>query len=147
MSNRSRSRQPRDGDAVFVVDTLGELMNFYACADVAFVGGSLQPVGGHNLLEPAATGTAIVTGPHLHNFAEISRRLQEADALAVGVDAAAVEAAVGRLLEDPQARATMSEAGRVLVETGRGALAQTLVLLQPVLPPVADGTPGTPGAG
>ena len=147
VSNRSRSRQPRDGDAVFVVDTLGELMNFYACADVAFVGGSLQPVGGHNLLEPAATGTAIVTGPHLHNFAEISRRLQEADALAVGVDAAAVEAVLGRLLEDPQARATMSEAGRVLVETGRGALAQTLVLLQPVLPPVADGTPGTPGAG
>ena len=62
----------RDDD-VFVVDTLGELMTFYACADVAFVGGSLQPIGGHNLLEPAAVGTAIVTGPHLHNFAEIAQ--------------------------------------------------------------------------
>ena len=59
---------------MFVIDTLGELMNFYACADVAFVGGSLQAIGGHNLLEPAAVGTAIVTGPHLHNFAEIARK-------------------------------------------------------------------------
>ena len=58
---------------MFVIDTLGELMAFYACADVAFVGGSLQAIGGHNLLEPAAVGTAIVTGPHLHNFAEIAR--------------------------------------------------------------------------
>ena len=69
-----RARWPQAGDAVFVIDTLGELMSFYACADVAFVGGSLQAIGGHNLLEPAAVGTAIVTGPHLHNFAEIARR-------------------------------------------------------------------------
>ncbi|MGH8084717.1 MAG: lipid IV(A) 3-deoxy-D-manno-octulosonic acid transferase [Lysobacter sp.] len=137
VATRSRGRWPRADDAVFVVDTLGELMNFYACADVAFVGGSLQPVGGHNLLEPAAGGTPIVTGPHLHNFEEISRRLDEAGALRIGADAEAVEAELARLLADPVARAAMADAGRRLVETGRGALAQTMALLQPVLPPVA----------
>ncbi len=145
---RSRGRWPRAEDAVFVIDTLGELMNFYACADVAFVGGSLQPVGGHNLLEPAAAGTAIVTGPHLHNFAEISRRLDDAGALRICADAGAVEAEIARLLDEPQVRETMAEAGRVLVETGRGALAQTLVLLQPVLPPVGGAnSPGETSVG
>jgi len=134
VSTRSRARWPQPEDAVFVIDTLGELMNFYACSDVAFVGGSLQAVGGHNLLEPAATGTAIVTGPHLHNFVEIARRLEQAGALRIGIDAEAVGAELATLLGDAVLRANMAEAGRALVETGRGALAQTLVLLQPALP-------------
>lgn len=133
VSTRSRARWPQRDDAVFVVDTLGELMNFYACADVAFVGGSLQPVGGHNLLEPAAAGTPIVTGPHLHNFAEIAHRLEQAGALAIGADADAVQRAVARLLSDPGARGQMVVAGHALVETGRGALARTLALIEPVL--------------
>ncbi|MEG3192418.1 lipid IV(A) 3-deoxy-D-manno-octulosonic acid transferase [Lysobacter sp. D1-1-M9] len=136
VSTRSRARWPQEHDGVFVIDTLGELMNFYACADVAFVGGSLQPVGGHNLLEPAATGAATVTGPHLHNFAEISRRLQQAGALRIGSDEAAIAAELEALLADPAARQAMADAGRALVETGRGALARTMVLLQPALPPV-----------
>lgn len=135
VSTRSRARWPQPGDDVFVIDTLGELMSFYACADVAFVGGSLQPIGGHNLLEPAATGTAIVTGPHLHNFVEIAQRLDDAGALRIGQDAEQVEAAVERLLADPAERAQMVAAGRALVETGRGALARTMALLQPALPP------------
>jgi len=143
VSTRSRGRRPGAGDAVFVIDTLGELMNFYACADVAFVGGSLQPVGGHNLLEPAAAGTAIVTGPHLHNFSEISRRLDDAGALRIRADAGEVEVELARLLDDPQAREAMAEAGRMLVETGRGALAQTLVLLQAVLPAVSGKGPAS----
>lgn len=136
VSTRSRGRWPQASDAVFVIDTLGELMSFYACSDVAFVGGSLQAIGGHNLLEPAAAGTAIVTGPHLHNFVEIARRLQDAGALRIGADADAVHAELESLLGDPPARAAMAEAGRALVETGRGALAQTMALLQPALPPV-----------
>ena len=137
VSTRSQARWPQTDDAVFVVDTLGELMSFYACADVAFVGGSLQPVGGHNLLEPAATGTAIVTGPHLHNFVEIAERLDAAGALRIGADADAVEAALSELLTDPVQRERMAASGRELVETGRGALARTLDLLQPALPSVA----------
>ena len=100
---------------MFVIDTLGELMSFYACADVAFVGGSLQAIGGHNLLEPAATGTAIVTGPHLHNFVEIAQRLEDAGAVRVGADAEAVREALEELLGDPQARERMAAAGRALV--------------------------------
>jgi 3-deoxy-D-manno-octulosonic-acid transferase len=81
---------------------------------------------------------AIVTGPHLHNFAEISKRLDEAGALRVGDDANAVGAALDTLLADPAARERMAEAGRGLVERGRGALAQTLILLQPALPPLSS---------
>src|SRR5690606_32291031 len=98
VSTRSRGQWPNAGDAVFVIDTMGELVPFYACADVAFVGGSLQAVGGHNLLESAATGTAIVTGPHLHNFSEISRQLDEAGALRIGADAIGVGGALEELL-------------------------------------------------
>ena len=133
VSTRSRARWPQAADAVFVIDTLGELMSFYACADVAFVGGSLQPVGGHNLLEPAATGTAIVTGPHLHNFAEIAHRLEQAGALRIGADAEAVGREIDLLLADATARGRMVAAGQALVETGRGALARTMALLEPVL--------------
>jgi len=133
VSTRSRAHWPQRGDAVFVVDTLGELVNFYACADVAFVGGSLQAIGGHNLLEPAATGTAIVTGPHLHNFVEIAHRLEHAGALRIGADAAAVERDIAGLLRDDEARGRMVDAGRALVETGRGALGRTMALLEPVL--------------
>ncbi len=134
VSTRSRARWPSGTDDVFVIDTLGELMSFYACAQVAFVGGSLQPVGGHNLLEAAAAGAAIVTGPHLHNFAEIAQRLHSAQALHIGQDADAVATALLALLDDAPSRHRMTEAGRALVETGRGALAQTMALLQPVLP-------------
>ncbi|HEV8694881.1 MAG TPA: lipid IV(A) 3-deoxy-D-manno-octulosonic acid transferase [Lysobacter sp.] len=133
VSTRSRARWPQAGDAVFVIDTLGELMSFYACADVAFVGGSLQAIGGHNLLEPAATGTAIVTGPHLHNFAEIAHKLEQAGALKIGADADAVARDLAVLLGDREMRERMVEAGRALVETGRGALTRTMALLEPVL--------------
>lgn len=147
VSTRSRGQWPNAGDAVFVIDTMGELVPFYACADVAFVGGSLQAVGGHNLLEPAATGTAIVTGPHLHNFSEISRHLDEAGALRIGADAIGVGGALEELLADPEKRRKMVAAGLVLVESGRGALARTLVLLQPVLAAAAPATGGATAPG
>ncbi len=134
VATRRLTRSPDPGDAVFVIDTLGELMQFYGCADVAFVGGSLQPVGGHNLLEPAAVGTAIVTGPHLHNFADIARQLDAAGALRIGADAAAVGDAIERLLADPAGRAAMVDAGARLVQQGRGALQRTLALVSGDLP-------------
>ncbi|HJW45059.1 MAG TPA: lipid IV(A) 3-deoxy-D-manno-octulosonic acid transferase [Lysobacter sp.] len=133
VSTRSRAHWPQVGDAVFVIDTLGELMSFYACADATFVGGSLQAIGGHNLLEPAATGTAIVTGPHLHNFAEIAHKLEHAGALKIGADADGVGQNLAVLLGDREARTRMVTAGQALVETGRGALARTMALLEPVL--------------
>ncbi|NDK38527.1 3-deoxy-D-manno-octulosonic acid transferase [Pseudoxanthomonas gei] len=134
VATRRGSAWPAGHDDVFVIDTLGELMSFYACADVAFVGGSLQAVGGHNLLEPAAVGTAMVTGPHLHNFAEISRRLREAGALVIVDDADGMAQALGELLANPQARADIAASGRALVEQGRGALARTLQMIDADLP-------------
>lgn len=135
LATRRAQQWPDANSQVFVVDTLGELMAFFACAQVAFVGGSLQAIGGHNLLEPAAMGTATVTGPHLHNFAEISRRMSEAGALRICADAAAVGAAVTELLEDVAERERMVQAGRALVANGRGALQRTMELIAPKLPP------------
>lgn len=134
VATRRLTQLPDRGDAVFVIDTLGELTRFYACADVAFVGGSLQPVGGHNLLEPAAAGCAIVTGPHLHNFSDIARRLLQAGALHIGQDAEAVAGGVEALLADARQRDAMTAAGRILVAQGRGALQRTLDLIGADLP-------------
>jgi len=136
VGTRRHQTWPGHDEDVFVIDTLGELMMFYACADVAFVGGSLQPIGGHNLLEPAAVGTPSVTGPHLHNFAEISRRMREAGAVEICEDAQQVGDALQRLLADPAACRAMCDAGLALVANGRGAVARTLVQVAPHLPPV-----------
>jgi len=137
VATRKLTHWPDREDAVFVIDTLGELARFYACADLAFVGGSLQAVGGHNLLEPAALGIPIVTGPYLHNFADIAQRLQDAGAVQVGTDAAAVGRLLERLLADAPARERMGDAGATLVNSGRGTLQRTLAAIAPVLPAAA----------
>ena len=133
VATRRLTHTPGAGDDVFVIDTLGELGAFYRCAEVAFVGGSLQPIGGHNLLEPAAAGCAAVTGPHLHNFSDIARQMDVAGALRVGQDADAVTTELAALLGDDAARAAMVEAGRRLVLQGRGALQRTLAEIAPDL--------------
>ncbi len=138
VATRKAQQWPQAHDKVFVLDTLGELMSFYACAQVAFVGGSLQPIGGHNLLEPAAVGTPAVTGPHLHNFSEISRRMREAEAVAICEDADCVHRDLARLLADPAQREAMAAAGLALVANGKGAVARTLVQIASDLPPVVS---------
>lgn len=128
-SNRQAHRWPAHTDSVFVVNTLGELAMFFDVADVAFVGGSLQPIGGHNLLEPASAAVPMVTGPHLHNFAEISARLSEVGALRVAKDGDSLEQAVAAWLENPGRRTEAGAAAQALVAAGRGALAKTLQAL------------------
>jgi 3-deoxy-D-manno-octulosonic-acid transferase len=119
--------------AVLLLDTLGELLDFYAAADVAFVGGSLVPVGGHNLLEPAALGVPILTGPNTFNSAEIARLLIARGAAEVVQDGAQLGARVSALLDDPQARERMGAAGRACVDGNRGALTKLLALIEPLL--------------
>ncbi len=136
VATRSEQQWPDQGSQVFVIDTLGELGRFYACAQVAFVGGSLQPIGGHNLLEPAATGTAILTGPHLHNFADIAKRLREAEAMRVVQDAGQLASGLQELFADDAARTRMSANARLLLDQGRGALERTIALIEPALPRV-----------
>ena len=129
-ATRSADRMAGPEDAAFVIDTLGELPIFFGASDVAFVGGSLQDIGGHNLLEPAAAGVPIVTGPHLHNFAEIADALQQVGALMVVDSEEGLGDALDTLLDNPALRATMGEAGRALAESGRGALARTLTAVR-----------------
>jgi 3-deoxy-D-manno-octulosonic-acid transferase len=119
---------------VFLLDTLGELPPFYAAGDVAFVGGSLVPIGGHNLLEPAALGLPIVAGPHNFNSADISRLLVEQGAVRIAQDAAGLAALVGELLADPAARSQMGAAGRRAVDENRGAVGRLMNFIEPLLP-------------
>jgi 3-deoxy-D-manno-octulosonic-acid transferase len=119
---------------VYLVDTLGELPPFYAAGDVAFVGGSLVPVGGHNLLEPAALSLPIVAGPHNFNSADIARMLAERGAVRIVHDAAQLASVVGGLLADPTARTTMGASGKKAVDDNRGAVARLMQFLEPLLP-------------
>lgn len=138
-ATRQMTHQPDAADDVFVIDTLGELARFYACADVAFVGGSLEDIGGHNLLEPAAAGTAMATGPHLRNFADIAAQLQAAGALRIGAGEAAVGDALEALLADPAARSAMADAAQELLAQGRGALQRTLGFVDAMAPAAKAG--------
>jgi 3-deoxy-D-manno-octulosonic-acid transferase len=117
------------GTAILLGDTMGELLLFHAVADVSYIGGSLVPRGGQNLLEAAAVGTPVVFGPHMFNFSEISRMAIERGAGRQVHDSAALAEAVGDYLADPAARRAAGEAGRLLVEENRGALVRTLTLV------------------
>jgi 3-deoxy-D-manno-octulosonic-acid transferase len=130
---RSGGAPVAPGTAVLLLDTLGELVLYYAAADVALVGGSLVPVGGHNLLEPAALGTPVVTGPYTANAAPVARLLVEAGAAEVVADGSALAAAVLRLLGDRRAREAAGQRGRAAVSANRGALARFLALIEPLL--------------
>jgi 3-deoxy-D-manno-octulosonic-acid transferase len=123
--------------AVLLLDSLGELLDFYAAADVSFVGGSLVPRGGHNLLEPAALGVPILVGPDNSNGEEIARLLIARCAAEVVHDAAELGTRVTALLGDSAARERMGTAGRASVDSNRGALEKLLSLIEPLL----EGTP------
>lgn len=126
---RSGGLQANTHTQVFLGDTMGELMLFYAAADVAFVGGSLVPTGGHNPLEPAALGLPVLTGPHTFNFAEIDRQLRETGGAMQVVDAAGMAESVASLLQNELQRHAMGEAARALVEKNRGAINRVLALI------------------
>jgi 3-deoxy-D-manno-octulosonic-acid transferase len=118
----------------FVLDSIGELMGFYAAADVAFIGGSLQAIGGHNVLEPAALSVPSVVGPHTFNFTEATALLRDEGALLQVADAEALARTLAGLLADAPRRQAMGAAGRLAVERERGALARTLDLIAARLP-------------
>jgi len=107
-------------------DTMGELLFLYALADIAFVGGSLVATGGHNPLEPAALALPVIMGPHVFNFLEISAMLTQAGALQQIEDIDGLAGAVQRLIELPQDRQRMGEAGRAVMQANQGALRRLL---------------------
>lgn len=136
---RSLSEAVTADTQVLLGDTLGELMFLYALADLAFVGGSLIANGGHNLLEPAALGKPLLSGPHLFNFLEIAALLREAGDLLEVADSAELHAAVQRLFAEPELAVRMAAAGEAVLQANRGALARLLAGLARCLPPAQHG--------
>jgi 3-deoxy-D-manno-octulosonic-acid transferase len=129
---------------VLVGDTMGELMLFYAAADVAFVGGSLLPLGGQNPLEACAVGTPVVFGPHTFNFTDIVRIVREHGAGVAVAGHEALAPAIAGYLADPVARNAAGSAGRELIRANRGALARTLSLVEHVMHESAAPPPRVP---
>lgn len=109
---------------ILLGDSMGELWAYYAAADVAFVGGSLVPQGGHNLLEPAALGLPVLAGPHLHNFSQITAFLQTAGALEIVADATALANTCLAYLQNPALRHAQGQRAQQVVQENQGALAR-----------------------
>ncbi len=131
-----------DEQLPLLVDTIGELERVYALADLVFVGGSLVPHGGQNMLEPAAQGKAVLFGPHTHNFDQEAALLLAAGACLVVADAPALERELARLLADPAERERMGRAGMAAVAAQRGATQLTLAALEALdLPALAGRAP------
>jgi 3-deoxy-D-manno-octulosonic-acid transferase len=119
---------------VVVLDTIGELAQVYQLATAVFVGGSLVNMGGHNILEPAAVGKAIVFGPHMQNFAEIADTFLRADAAIQVASARELEDQLIALLADGTRRDRLGAAARALVEANRGARERSLDAIAGLLP-------------
>jgi 3-deoxy-D-manno-octulosonic-acid transferase len=119
---------------VLLGDSVGELALLYACADVAFVGGSLVPIGGHNLLEPAALGLPVLTGPSHRNSAEIAQLLLARGAVMQVNGAAELAVALRLLLADPVERRRIGGIGQQIVAANRGGVERLMILIEPWLP-------------
>jgi 3-deoxy-D-manno-octulosonic-acid transferase len=119
---------------VVVLDTIGELAQVYQLATAVFVGGSLVNMGGHNILEPAAVGKAIVFGPHMQNFAEIADTFLRADAAIQVASARELEDQLIALLANGARRERLGAAARALVEANRGARERSLDAIAGLLP-------------
>lgn len=130
---RSDDRTVDQGTSVWIGDSMGELLAYYLAADVAYVGGSLVPLGGQNLIEPAAVGCPVLVGPHTFNFTEAANdALQAGAALRVADFDAMIDAALG-LVADPARRERMGLAGIAFADAHRGATARTVAQIEGLL--------------
>jgi len=126
---RTEHAQPQHDTQCFVIDTMGELLAYFAACDVAFVAGSLVAIGGHNVLEPAVIGKSVVVGPHTFNFAEVTESLIAAGAAVRVANGAGLASAIQNLLADADARVLMGRAALQVVARERGAVDRTLTLV------------------
>jgi 3-deoxy-D-manno-octulosonic-acid transferase len=130
---RSANQRIEAGTQVVLGDSMGEMFAYYAACDVAFIGGSLLPLGGQNLLEACAVGRPVLIGPHTFNFALATEAAIAAGAAQRVADGGGLQSAVLELLGDPSRRARMAEAGRAFVQQHRGATRRTVELLRQTL--------------
>lgn len=127
---RSRGEPTAPDTQVVLGDSMGEMFAYYGACDVAFVGGSLLPLGGQNIIEACAMGTPVLIGPHTFNFAEASELAVAAGAARRVVDAGQLAAEARRLLTDPVMHDGMREQALAFAEAHRGATARTLHLIE-----------------
>ena len=130
----SAGQPPAIDTQVLLGDTMGELLAFCGAVDLVFVGGSLVPVGGHNLIEPAAWGRPVLSGPQVFNFVEAARLLEVGGGLRICADGAALADAVAELLDQPGRCAAMGAAAHAVAAANRGALARLDALIAPLCP-------------
>lgn len=129
-----RTQGPASDDSVLLLDTVGELAKAYTLASAVFIGGTFCSRGGQNMLEPAALGKAVVSGPSLENFREISDELSSAGAMTILADPSALAGSLDGLLRDPARAREMGAKALKVVEAGRGAIRATCDLIEGVLP-------------
>jgi len=130
---RSKGEIPSDDTNIFLIDTIGELMVFFAASNVAFVGGSLIPKGGHNLLEPAALDLPVLSGKSLYNFAEIERLLTQAEALITINNAQELAKILNELRQNPKRREELGQKAKSVVLQNRGATEKHLGIIGKML--------------
>ncbi|NOR20946.1 MAG: 3-deoxy-D-manno-octulosonic acid transferase [Xanthomonadales bacterium] len=130
---RSQGESCSEQAQCFVIDAMGELMTYYACGDIAYVGGSMGEQGGHNALEPAALGKPVLFGPNMENAKEIAAGLIESNAAFFVTNQEQLRETAKKLLEDGELRDNMGQAGRSLVEENKGALELTSVAIRKLL--------------
>jgi 3-deoxy-D-manno-octulosonic-acid transferase len=130
---RSQIMTADDPYDVLVLDTLGELSQIYGAAKVSFVGGSLVPVGGHNLLEPAVFGRPVLFGPHTHNFVHMSRMLEQAGGGRQVMDGEELLEVMKGLLSDPGKAERMGDRAKSFVTMNSGALRRVMSYLEEYL--------------
>jgi len=132
MQKTSSTFMASDIDVV-LGDTMGELLTFYGACDIAFVGGSLIPVGGHNLIEPAAWAKPIICGPYLFNFSEVAGLLKSNDALLICKTENELREGVEELLRSESKRKSMGQAAQNISYKNRGALQRLLLEIKPLI--------------
>ncbi|MGH8055715.1 MAG: 3-deoxy-D-manno-octulosonic acid transferase, partial [Candidatus Entotheonellia bacterium] len=132
---RSQGRLPSHGTdvPVLLLDTIGELARLYAVGTVVFVGGSFVPIGGHNVLEPAAHRKAILFGPHMHNFHQIAAALLEADGALQVQQPEAMGERVSALLQHPERRQALGDAAYCVLHQNQGAIPRNVHLIEQLL--------------
>ncbi|WP_420349351.1 3-deoxy-D-manno-octulosonic acid transferase [Pelagibius sp.] len=133
VAQRSRGEAVTAATDVYLADTMGEMGLWLQLSAVVFLGGSLVPTGGHNLLEPARLGCAVLTGPHTANFSQLAEEMLAAGALRRVADKAELEAAVDALLTDPAARRALAAAATAYADAQAGVLDRVVAALAPAL--------------
>ena len=136
-AQRSAGEEPTAGQPVFLVDTLGDLQMFYAASDVAFVAGSLVPVGGHSLLEPAVLGLPMLSGPHTQNAQDVAELFEQSGALRIVRSKEELAQRVADWFDDPARARADGASGQQAVAQNRGAVNRLVAMVAPLLSPPA----------